>query len=234
MPETTTAKAHKPQKLKEKLPPLHIAVQAIATIIASFIGSFLGVAGTIIGLVIGSVISTAFPVLAEHAAERGSAAARARYQQLRLTRMDPGRARAQVAREQRTRAFRQLTAARAGITAVIVIVTAFAGVTAVEAMAGKPASDIVRGQTGHGLTITGGAPPAPAPSPTLTPRRHRRRSPSATPSLTPSASAPATSSSPAPSSSSPVPVTTSPSPSPPTSSPVLVTSPQPASATVLP
>jgi hypothetical protein len=222
---TAPATKKKDDKLREKLNPVHILAQVAWTIAWTFLGSFLGVFGTGTSLLVGALSSQILPTVFEHYGTRGAAAARVRYQQLRLTNMDPEAARRQVDRERRERVFGSLHWKVLGVSAAIVAIVTLGAITAVEASAGKPVTDIVRGQHGSGFTFDQQPAPSFTPEPSVTPTTVPSATPSADPSPSTPSSSPAVSGSP---STSPVPPSSLPASSPATTPPpVLVPSSSP-------
>jgi hypothetical protein len=204
--------------LKKKLPPGHVAAQVASTLVCAFAMSFLGTAGTLAGLATGSLLSSTVPTLIEHTAGRSAKRTRERYLHYRSKGLSPetahrlatGQMKPALTRKDGRR-HRNRRLKWTAVTAALVAAVSLAGLTSIEAAAGKPASAIVQGRTGSGTTLGGSSytPPSPVPSysPSFTPTVSYTTA-AASPSISPSA-LPSLSSSPSPS--------LSPSPSPSTS-----------------
>jgi hypothetical protein len=171
--------------LRKKLPPGHVAAQVASTLVCAFAMSFLGTAGTLAGLATGSLLSSTVPVLIEHTA--GRSAKRLKEQRDHYLKrgysenVAHAMAEADVKAENRPhvtwtsagvtvaypRRRRKKSLIWTGVTAVLVAAVSLAGLTVVEAAAGKPASAIVQNKAGTGTTLGGYSytPPSPSPSP---------------------------------------------------------------------
>lgn len=174
-----------PEKLKEKLPPLHVAAQVASTLACTLAASFLGPYGTVIGLAGGTLLSTTLPTAIEHFANRTGARVKEKYEAYRKRGIPEAQARAaaesDVAAEDKDQPYavwtshgvsmhqppprrRSVPWLWAGIGAVTAGVLSFGALYGVEAAAGKPVSYVVQGRPAHGTTFGGYTAPAAAPS----------------------------------------------------------------------
>jgi hypothetical protein len=143
-----------------QLSATQIIASALAAITATVAASYLGVAGTVIGAAVASVLTVVGNAVYSHSLQRVARLAPPPVRSLPERTAAPRRGWATVA------------AACAGVFAGVLIV-----VTAVEIVAGRPLSDMVRGRTGSGTSVLGNTgdstssstPAAPStPSPTVT------------------------------------------------------------------
>lgn len=202
-----------------------LAASAGGTILAAFAGSYLGPLGTVGGLAAGSLIAGSATWWAERGLRRSAEIARATTRFTERRRRPPTGAEETViirAIDASPR-FRRVRWDHIGRLAAGAAALGLIAVTAVELGAGKPASAIVQGKPGHGLTVTGGAPAAPTRSPS-SPAASAFPAPSASPSPSPDplpTPSPSATASPSPS----LTVTPPASSPPPTPSPVSTTVP---------
>jgi hypothetical protein len=165
--------------------PPTIAAAAVGSVCAALLSSFLGTAGTTTGMALGSVTLGTVSWWADHGFRRANAAARARAAAIRhLGRplhQDETQVITQTAKTRHDRASRRRWGTRAAII-VAVFAACTVSVTAIERAAGRPQSDVVTGQAGHGTSLGGGGPgPAGSAPATTTPA-----SPAPTPTARPS------------------------------------------------
>lgn len=166
-PEPEPQKAP-PEKLSQKLPPLHVAAQVASTLVCALAASFLGPYGTVIGLAGGTLLSTTLPTAIEHFAGASGRRVRERYAYYRKRGMTPEQAQLAAEAGETARSRRRTPWPWLGLTAVLVAAASTAVLYGVESAAGKPVSYVVQGKAGHGSTFSGytaATPAAPAPSP---------------------------------------------------------------------
>ncbi len=145
-----------------QLSVVQVVASALAAITATVCASYLGIAGTVIGAAVASVLTVVGNAVYSHSLRRvGTVAGLA----TRTGATTP----APVARR---RGWKTFATACAGV-----FVGVLAVVTAVEVVAGRPLSDVVRGQSGSGTSVlgdvgqsTGSSSPAPRATVTVTPQ----------------------------------------------------------------
>lgn len=179
---------------------------AVAAAAAAFGASFLGVAGTIIGAAVASVIATVASAMYTTSLTRTRAVVASTVTQWTRTSqaapvVDPNAP--QPPAPEPSRRTRATPWARVAVAAAATLVVALGGLTAVEAVVGKPLATLLGGSQAHGTSIgvvsgTGGSgtktrstptrtpsPTAPTSTPSATPSATPDPTPSATPSGTP-------------------------------------------------
>ncbi|MCW2497815.1 MAG: hypothetical protein JWQ77_3739 [Jatrophihabitans sp.] len=148
---------------------------ALAAILATVAASYLGVAGTVIGAAVASVLTVLGNAVFGHSIRRTGD--RVRTAIPAATRWVPPPAQPPLIQPPAEPAAEQ-SSARAGGTwrvfaaaAVGVFVGVLLVVTGVEAIAGRPLTDLLRGKSGSGTTVFGTTPKhkaSPTPTPTVT------------------------------------------------------------------
>lgn len=163
---------------------------ALAAAAAAFGASFLGVAGTIIGAAVASVIATVASAMYTSSLMRTRAVVASTVTQWTRTSqtapvVDPNAPPAtEPSRRTRT------PWARVAVAAAATLVVALGGLTAVEAVVGKPLATLLGGSQAHGTSLgavsgAGGSGTKTRSTPTRTPSPTPTSTPSATPSATP-------------------------------------------------
>lgn len=159
-----------------KVSLIQVTATALAAITATVVASFLGVAGTVVGAAVASTLSVVGTAVYSHSLRRAQERARAvvpvrrlgaaRYRPLPREARPASPpdawaqptyypARATVAAT--ARPGRRSIGARIAIGSAALFVAVLAVVTGVEAMADRPISDLVRGESGSGTTLFGGS-----------------------------------------------------------------------------
>ena len=161
-----------------ELSATQLVATALAAITATVAASYLGVAGTVIGAALASVVSAIGTAVYSHSLRKTHARVREVVPARTARHPDPAP----------TSAPSPSSAPRSGDTgdratrgrwhgvaigSLALFVTVLAVVTGVEAVTGRPLSDLVRGDTGNGTTVFGtstknAADERPAPAPTVT------------------------------------------------------------------
>jgi hypothetical protein len=164
---------------------------AVAAAAAAFGASFLGVAGTIIGAAVASVIATVASAMYTTSLMRTRAVVASTVTQWTRTSqtapvVDPNAPPPSPQPSRRTRT----PWARVAVAAAATLVVALGGLTAVEAVVGKPLATLLGGSQAHGTSLgvvsgTGGSGTKTRSTPTRTPSPTPTSTPSATPSATP-------------------------------------------------
>jgi hypothetical protein len=140
-----------------------LVATALAAITATIAGSYLGVSGTVIGAALASVVGAIGNAVYAHSLH----STRARVRQAVPTRWTAAPGREPAAEEppvlpapvHRPRRERREQSAWRGVAvgSIAVFVAVLAAITGVEIVAGRPISDLVRGDSGSGTTIFGDA-----------------------------------------------------------------------------
>jgi hypothetical protein len=180
-----------------------------ATLTATIALSFLGTAGTLAGLALGAAMSAVLPTLYENLVRRSQHKARMLRERQRQARADASSAGDYeflfTSGESASTPRLSIPWKRMGVAALAVFAICAITITVVEAIAGKPVSDVVTNTRGSGYTFSGGhsgphdsgpqapeqqnstAPASPSTTPSSVPSA--TVTPSVTPSTSPSASA---------------------------------------------
>ena len=189
-----------PARARVRVPTFGLSVTqllatGLAAVTATFAASYLGVAGTVIGAAIASVLtavgnavySTSLRTTRDRVREvvpvtllRGGTTAvlPARAASAGDDREPPTLPTARPARADDGPARPRLALRRVALVATTVFLTVLAVVTGVELVAGRPLSDLLRGDSGHGTSVFGGTtvktrtvpPTAPTVYVTVTPK----------------------------------------------------------------
>ena len=146
---STESSSPEPSRPRLQLSVTQVVASALAAITATVGASYLGVAGTVIGAAVASVLTVVGNAVYSHSIQRA-------------TRVVP---RAPIAPEPRPRrpAWTSFASACVGVFAGVLLV-----VTAVEVVAGRPLTDVLRDQPGSGTTVLGDAGRADSPAPQVT------------------------------------------------------------------
>jgi hypothetical protein len=156
----TSPTLEQPPALDRRRIPLtatQVVASALAAITATVAASLLGVAGTVIGAALASVVTVTGNAVYSHSLQR-----------FRPRTLAPSPLPAAAA--PRRPGWAVLAAACLGVFAAVLFV-----VTAVEVVAGRPLSDVVRGKSGSGTSLLGDSterehPPTPTVTVTITPK----------------------------------------------------------------
>jgi hypothetical protein len=150
--------------LRSKIPAL--VGGTIATVLVTIFSSYLGAKATLIGLALTTLVSGLLSTVSEHTVKLTAERARLRWHGYQVR--DP------YASLYRTTHKRnvpfKLIAASVGVIGLASLGT----ITVVEAAAGKPISDVVKGTKGSGFTLNGNTP-SPTTSMVQQPIRHHTR-----------------------------------------------------------
>jgi len=146
-----------------------LAASVLAAVTAAVLASYLGVNGTVIGAATVSLLSAVGTAVYSHSLERTGH--RVRTVVPASARWIPAKAAGEIAAPvpipAPARSHNRLS--QIGITAAAVFAAALALLTTVELFAGRPISDLVRGQAASGTTVFGSQPKQQAtPTPTVT------------------------------------------------------------------
>jgi hypothetical protein len=155
-----------PTRPRIQLSATQVVASALAAITATVGASYLGVAGTVIGAAVASVLTVVGNAVYSHSIQRTSA--RVRTVVPAASRFG-GRPVPVVVDEPtpvvpRRRSWSVLAAACLGVFVGVLVV-----VTAVEVVAGRPLTDVLRGRPGSGTSVLGDSRPQPRPTVTITP-----------------------------------------------------------------
>jgi hypothetical protein len=137
---------HRERKLD--LSPIQITGSALAAMSGAFFASWAGTTGTIVGAAVGSVIVTVGAATYTWSLQRTRDAVKRTAAQVRQPGSQPGRP---VERPERRR--RDLPWGRLALTSVAVMALGLGGVTAIEAVTGKPASSLTGSSGSTGTTL---------------------------------------------------------------------------------
>jgi hypothetical protein len=199
-----------------------MAASATAAVICAFAGSYLGRFGTFGALVIGSFLSGGLTWWGERAIRKSAALAREKTRFTKIHDRPPTTSETQMLARvvERKHCFPALSWRRIVILGAAACVLGMGVLTTTEWIAGRPASAIVQGKPGHGLSLDGGSPvtpaastPAPSAPATLVPPSVTATVTASASPTTPEPSSPPAASPEPPSSSSPGPASPGPVPS---------------------
>ena len=160
-----------PRPARFSLSATQVIASGLAATTATVAASYLGVAGTVIGAAVASVLTVVGNAVYSHSIARTGARVREAVPvAARWTPRAPLPAPSPVPRrtsERKRGTWQVLVAACVGVFAGVLLV-----VTAVELVAGRPLTDVVRGTGGSGTTVFGdearSAKTVPTPTPTTT------------------------------------------------------------------
>jgi hypothetical protein len=138
---------HRERKLD--LSPIQITGSALAAMSGAFFASWAGTTGTIVGAAVGSVIVTVGAATYTWSLQRTRDAVRRTTAQVRQTGDQSGGQ--PVERPERRR--RDLPWGRLALTSVAVMTLGLGGITAIEAVTGKPASSLTGSSDSTGTTL---------------------------------------------------------------------------------
>ncbi|MCW2648821.1 MAG: hypothetical protein QOG22_1503 [Pseudonocardiales bacterium] len=172
MPSTKTPTTPKTPRLQ--ISATQLIASALAAVTATIAASYLGVSGTVIGAAIASVVTVTGNAVYGHSLHRTSERVRtvvptsARW-------LPPSKHDADDVAPAETPKPTSPLVRRLAIASVAVFAAVLAVVTSVELVAGRPLSDLLRGQSGQGTTVFGTSnqanntpTPPTQPAPTVT------------------------------------------------------------------
>ncbi|MDT4936899.1 MAG: hypothetical protein QOG80_570 [Pseudonocardiales bacterium] len=150
-----------------RLSVVQLLASVLAAATAAVVGSYLGVNGTVIGAAIASLLSVVGTALYSHSLVRTGHHVRA-VVPVSARWLPPAPRQPDVeppaAQRPRTRPI-----VRIGMAAAVVFVAALAVLTGVELLAGRPVTDLVKGQSANGTTVFGSQQhPTATPTPAVT------------------------------------------------------------------
>ncbi|MET0838552.1 MAG: hypothetical protein ABWY19_07220 [Marmoricola sp.] len=150
---------HEPREHRLELSPIQVTGSALAAMSGAFFASWAGVAGTIVGAALASVVVTVGAATYTWSLQRTRDAVQRTAAQVRQAATVPGRTAGEkpaapelVAEEPADRRW-NLPWGKLALTSVAVMALGLGGITAIEAVAGKPVSALTGSSSSTGTTL---------------------------------------------------------------------------------